>query len=116
MKALSISLGSVLELIRIILIFGLLGALFSTVVSEIYNEMGVNLNHTGWWCYFGILVLIFVIYRNKLQFSGWYNGKGREKLTKLVTKLLISCSIIMILIPGIIELIQGCKIVNIAVT
>ncbi|PGM51076.1 hypothetical protein [Bacillus sp. AFS053548] len=106
MKALSVSLGLILEVIRIILIFGLLGALFSTVVSEIYNELGVNLTHTGWWCYFGILVLLFVMYRNKIQFSGWYNGKGREKLTKIVTNLLISCSIIMILIPGIIELIH----------
>jgi hypothetical protein len=106
LKALSVSLGLFLEVIRIIAIFGLLGALFSTVVSKTYNEIGVNLTHTGWWCYFGILVLIFVIYRNKLQFSGWYNGKGREKLTKIVTKLLISCSIIMILIPGIYELIH----------
>ncbi len=106
MKALSVSLGLILEVIRIILIFGLLGALFSTVVSEIYKELGVNLTHTGWWCYFGILVLLFVMYRNKIQFSGWYNGKGREKLTKIVTNLLISCSIIMILIPGIIELIH----------
>ncbi|WP_235832896.1 hypothetical protein [Gottfriedia acidiceleris] len=106
MKALSASIGLILEVIRIILIFGLLGALISTVVSEIYNEFGVSLIHTGWWCYFGILVLIFVMYRNKIQFSGWYNGKGREKLTKIVTNLLISCSIIMIIIPGIIELIH----------
>jgi len=105
-KALSVSLGLILEVIRIILIFGLLGALFSTVVSEIYNKFGVDLTHTGWWCYFGILVLIFVLYRNKIQFSGWYNGKGREKLPKIVTNLLIFCSIIMILIPGINELIH----------
>ncbi|UPM56257.1 hypothetical protein [Gottfriedia acidiceleris] len=106
MKALSASIGLILEVIRIILIFGLIGALISTVVSEIYIEFSVNLTHTGWSCYFGILVLIFVMYRNKIQFSGWYNGKGREKLTKIVTKLLISCSIIMILIPGINELIH----------
>ncbi|PGL71108.1 hypothetical protein [Bacillus sp. AFS055030] len=106
MKALTVSLGLILEVIRIILIFGLLGGFLSTIVSEIYNTIGVNLTHTGWWCYFGILVLLFVIYRNKFQFSGWYNGKGRKKLTKLVTKLLISCSIIMILIPGLNELIH----------
>ncbi|MES9685854.1 hypothetical protein ABWK22_23705 [Gottfriedia acidiceleris] len=106
MKALSVSLGLILEVIRIILIFGLLDTLFSTVVSEIYNKFGVDLTHTGWWCYFGILVLIFVLYRNKIQFSGWYNGKGREKLPEIVTNLLISCSIIMILIPGINELIH----------
>ncbi|WP_088014659.1 hypothetical protein [Gottfriedia acidiceleris] len=106
MKALSVSLGLILEVIRIILIFGLLGALFSTVVSEAYKEMGVNLTYTGWWSSIGILVLIFVLYRNKFQFSGWYNGKGGQKLTKVVTKLLISCSIIMILIPGISELFQ----------
>ena len=28
------------------------------------------------------IVITFVVSRNKLQFSGWYKGKGREKLPK----------------------------------
>ncbi|PGS50611.1 hypothetical protein [Bacillus sp. AFS041924] len=106
MKSISVSLGSLLELLRIILIVGLLGALFSSILTEVYEEIGVNLNNSGWWSSIGILVLIFVLYRNKIQFSGWYNGKGREKLSKIVTRLLISCSTVLILMPLIIELIK----------
>ncbi|WP_286133578.1 MULTISPECIES: hypothetical protein [unclassified Bacillus (in: firmicutes)] len=94
-------------MIRIIVIFGILGALFSTVLSEIYMGIGVNLSNSGWWSSFGILLLIFVLYRNKIQFSGWYNGKGKVKLSNKVTILLVSSSIIMILIPGINELIHS---------
>lgn len=106
MKAMSASMGLILEMIRIIVIFGILGALFSTVLSEIYMGIGVNLSNSGWWSSFGILLLIFVLYRNKIQFSGWYNGKGKVKLSNKVTILLVSSSIIMILIPGINELIH----------
>ncbi|MFF3022408.1 hypothetical protein ACFVRR_07065 [Gottfriedia sp. NPDC057948] len=106
MKVMSASMGLILELIRIIVIFGILGALFSTVLSEIYIGIGVNLSNSGWWSSFGILLLIFVLYRNKIQFSGWYNGKGKVKLSNKVTILLVTCSIIMILIPGINELIH----------
>lgn len=104
MKTLSASMGLILELIRIIVIFGVLGALFSTVLSEVYTKIGVNLSNSGWWSSFGILILIFVLYRNKFQFSGWYNGKGKEKLTNKVTGLLVSCSIVLMLLPGLIEL------------
>ena len=107
MKAMSASVGLILEMIRIIVIFGILGALFSTVLSEIYMGIGVNLSNSGWWSSFGILLLIFVLYRNKIQFSGWYNGKGKVKLSNKVTILLVSSSIIMILIPGINELIHS---------
>ncbi|MEH7403516.1 hypothetical protein V7148_21380 [Gottfriedia acidiceleris] len=107
MKAMSASMGLILEMIRIIVIFGILGALFSTVLSEIYLGIGVNLSNSGWWSSFGILLLIFVLYRNKIQFSGWYNGKGKVKLSNKVTILLVSSSIIMILIPGINELIHS---------
>ncbi|MEH7609842.1 hypothetical protein [Gottfriedia acidiceleris] len=107
MKAMSASVGLILEMIRIIVIFGILGALFSTVLSEIYMGIGVNLSNSGWWSSFGILLLIFVLYRNKIQFSGWYNGKGKVKLSNKVTILLVSSSIIMILIPGINQLIHS---------
>ncbi|MFF2875909.1 hypothetical protein ACFVR2_06245 [Gottfriedia sp. NPDC057991] len=104
MKTISASMGLILELIRIIVIFGVLGALFSTVISEAYMKIGVNLSNSGWWSSFGILILISVLYRNKFQFSGWYNGKGKEKLTNKVTGLLVSCSIVLMLLPGLIEL------------
>ncbi|WP_179874510.1 hypothetical protein [Bacillus sp. AFS002410] len=106
MKALSASFGLILEVTRILLIFGLLGAIFSAVVSKAYGIIGVELTKTGWWSSVGILVLIFVLYRNYIQFSGWYNGKGKGKLPTKVTRLFVSSSVVLILLPGLIELVQ----------
>ncbi|MFB7142709.1 hypothetical protein ACFCYN_24235 [Gottfriedia sp. NPDC056225] len=106
MRALSASFGLLLEMIRIILIFGLLGSIFSSILSKVYVAIGVDLTNSGWWSSIGILVLIFVLYRNYIQFSGWYNGKGKEKLPTKVTRLFVSSSVVLILLPGLIELVQ----------
>ena len=71
-----------LELMRIILIFGIAGSIISNIVNGIYINIGVNPNQYGWLGSIAILILLFVWYRNKLQFSGWYSGKGKEKLPK----------------------------------
>src|SRR5699024_11549235 len=31
-----------------------------------------------------VLTLFFVLYRNKMRFSGWYKGKDRQKLAKKI--------------------------------
>lgn len=54
-----------------------------------------------------IFVLLFVLYRNKFQFSGWYKGKGRKKLPKYVSVTLIFISIILIISPFIMGTLLG---------
>jgi hypothetical protein len=76
----------ILELIRIVLIFGIAGSIISIIVNGIYINIGVNMNQYGWLGSIAILILLFVWYRNKLQFSGWYSGKGKEKGRKSFQK------------------------------
>lgn len=95
---------TVLELLRIIIIFMLLGGLVWAIIGNIYtiNEVA---ERYSWLGSIAILLLLFVLYRNKLQFSGWYKGKGREKLPKPFSLMLIRVSILLIISPFILGLI-----------
>ena len=90
----------ILELFRIMAIFLILGAVLGGLVSLIYASIGLNVDNTngGWLVGFAIIILLFVLYRNKLQFSGWYKGEGREKLPKIVSRMLILGSISLLLL------------------
>ena len=87
-----------LELLRIILTLGILGALGWAVIGNIYTINEATESYS-WLSTIAILILLFVLYRNKLQFSGWYKGKGKAKLPKSVTMTLILSSILLIIFP-----------------
>ncbi|WP_071394867.1 hypothetical protein [Bacillus tuaregi] len=93
----------ILELLRIIIIFMILGSLAWLVIGNIYtiNEVAERYQ---WVAALGIYVALFVLYRNKLQFSGWYKGKGREKLSRAATISILCCSIFMLTLPIILGL------------
>lgn len=94
---------TILELIRIIFLFAIVGAILGNFVQSIYSEFDTDTDRYGWMVFVAIFFLIFVLYRNKLQFSGWYKGKGREKLPKIVTKILIFSSISLLLLPPVLS-------------
>ncbi|WP_212613433.1 hypothetical protein [Ureibacillus acetophenoni] len=87
-----------LELLRIVLILIILFALGWGIIGNFYALNTVNESHY-WLGTIAILLLIFVLYRNKLQFSGWYKGKEVVKLPKNVTITLIISSLLFILLP-----------------
>ena len=89
-----------LELIRITAIFLILGSLMGALVKLIYASIGINVDHTNGGLIVGvsILFLIFVLYRNRLQFSGFYKGEQRFKLPKKVSVFLVSCSVLMLIV------------------
>lgn len=89
-----------LELLRIIIIFMILGGLGWGILVNIY-AMNEASEPYSWLGAIAILILLFVFYRNKLQFSGWYKGEGRVKLPKPVTITFILSSILLILLPFI---------------
>lgn len=91
------------ELIRIIAIILIFGSIMGAIVKLIYSSFGINVENTsgGWVVGFSILILIFVLYRNRLQFSGFYQGNGKVKLPKKVSIFLISCSVLMLLLAPI---------------
>ena len=95
----------VFELLRIIVIVGFLGALGSVMMDKIYalNEAAETYSWLG---ALGIVVLLFVLYRNKLQFTGWYKGKRRNKLKRKLFVILTFTSILLILSPFLLGLIN----------
>ncbi|WP_208586192.1 hypothetical protein [Gracilibacillus suaedae] len=91
---------TLLELLRIIFIFLLLGGLGWAIIENIYT-INEAIEGYSWLGALAILVLLFVLYRNKLQFSGWYQGDGREKLPRNVSITLILTSIMLFIAPFI---------------
>ncbi|QOY36620.1 hypothetical protein AWH56_002790 [Anaerobacillus isosaccharinicus] len=92
-----------LELLRIIFIFAILATLLGGIPHAIYSNIGIDTDKYGWTAMLGVFIIIFVLYRNKLQFSGWYTGKGREKLPKTMSKTLVLCAIVLLLSPPILH-------------
>lgn len=96
-----------LELIRIIVIFVIVGGIFGSLLENVYLSMGTDTNNYGWIGSIAILILFFVVYRNKLQFIGHYQGKGRETLPKKVSQTLIFSAITLLLLPPILSLVMN---------
>jgi len=69
-------------------------------MNVIYSSFGIDLDYTigSWLVGLAILILLFVLYRNNLQFSGFYKGTGKEKLSKKVGTSLIFCSVILLVL------------------
>ena len=91
----------ILELLRILLIFFLSGAFYSTMLGILYKSMGVS--QFEWLGALAVLIILFLIYRNRWQFSGWYKGEGRTKLSQKTTKLLITISVLLLILPPFIH-------------
>ncbi|QFK72392.1 hypothetical protein F7984_14650 [Pradoshia sp. D12] len=90
----------ILELLRITVIYFILGAILGGFVKLVYSGLGIDVDNTtgGWIIGFAIIIFLFVLYRNKLQFSGFYKGEGMVKLPRKVSIFLISCVVIMLII------------------
>ena len=90
----------ILEFIRIMAILFIFGAILGGLVKLVYASLGIHVDDTtgGWFVGIAIIVFLFLLYRNKLQFSGFYKGEGAVKLPKKVSVSLLSCSIIMLIV------------------
>ncbi|RSD29599.1 hypothetical protein [Mesobacillus subterraneus] len=91
----------VLELLRIIVVFAILGSLLGSILGKAYLLLDVNTEPFEWMGFIAIMLLLFVFYRNKLQFSGWYKGEGREKLSPKVTCSFIAISAILVVMAPV---------------
>ena len=90
----------ILEFIRIMVILFIFGAILGGLVKLVYASLGINVDDTtgGWFVGIAIIISLFLLYRNKLQCSGFYRGEGAMKLPKKVSVSLLSCSIIMLIV------------------
>jgi hypothetical protein len=87
-----------LELIRIIILFIIFGGIIGSLLENLYSAIGTDTNKYGWMVFIAIFSMLFVLYRNKLQFTGWYKGKGRERLSKKVSNILTFSIVILLLL------------------
>ena len=90
---------ALLEILRVISIIALVGTLLGYILSKLYSSLGVETEKYGWMGGISILILLFILYRNKLQFSGWYNGENMHKLSNPIFKVLMIFSVLLFLIP-----------------
>lgn len=89
---------TVLELLRILVLLVIFGAVASLLTERIY-KVNEAVAAYAWISGLALLVLFFVVYRNALQFTGWYKGEQRNKLPKKVTAILVSISLILLFVP-----------------
>ncbi len=91
---------TLLELIRVFAILAILGIGGGLILTGFYSG-SPDTEPYRWLGGVAMLVLIFVLYRNKLQFSGWYQGTKRDKLRRPITILLVGTSVLLIISPYI---------------
>src|SRR5699024_9496143 len=72
---------TVLELLRILALLVIFGAVAAVLTESLYT-VNESVAAYAWISGFALLLLFFVAYRNALQFSGWYKGEQRKKVTE----------------------------------
>lgn len=99
------ALGSMmLELLRILIVIGFL-AIFGWLLIENIYTINDKVESYAWLGALALLLLLFILYRNKLQFSGFYKGKHKEKLPKNISVILIILAIGLFVSPFIIGIV-----------
>ncbi|MFE4426410.1 hypothetical protein ACFRH9_04825 [Peribacillus butanolivorans] len=88
----------ILELFRIITIILVIGMVMGFIINSIYAIFGINVENTrgGWIVAMGIFPLLYVLYKNRLQFSGVYKNGGQVKLSSRATTILLCSSVLML--------------------
>jgi len=91
----------ILEVLRVLFIYIVGVLLLSNVEMWIYDLFSVKITEIfmiGLLC-LANSIIIFVLYRNILQFSGWFNSAKGDRLNKGTTLFLMVTSIILLIIP-----------------
>ncbi|GIP65091.1 hypothetical protein J32TS6_36460 [Virgibacillus pantothenticus] len=97
-----------LEMVRALFIFVVLyfvfGAISNYFLETFTNRpIGQLTEEYPYLMYFlalqaiGIAILIFILYRNKFQITGWFKGKQVKPLSKTTTRILVVISVAFIL-------------------
>lgn len=89
---------TVLELLRILALLVIFGVIAAVLTESIY-AVNESVAAYAWLSGIALLLLFFVAYRNIFQFSGWYKGEQRKKLSKKVTTVLVSISMVLLIVP-----------------
>jgi hypothetical protein len=88
----------ILELFRIITIIFVIGMIMGLIIHSIYAIFGITVENTtgGWIVGMAIFPLLYVLYKNRLQFSGFYKNGKQVKLSNRTTTILLCFSVLML--------------------
>lgn len=93
-----------LEFIRMFFLLIIFYLISANIIVYIYQKLGMKYSNTyGIVMVISILIIFTVLYRNKLQFSGWYKGDVKDKLSNTLTKWLISIALLLLVLPPILS-------------
>lgn len=93
-------MSTFLELLRVAAIFIVFGSGGGMILTSFYSSDS-GTEPYAWLGGIAVLLLIFVWYRNTLQFSGWHKLKAQDKLPRTTTILLVSASMLLLVSPFI---------------
>ena len=91
-----------MELLRIIFLLIIFIAVCGAILNRVYS-IGEVVETYAWLGGLAVYILFIVIYRNKFQFSGWYNGEGSKKLPRAVSTIHIVVSCLLLISPYILS-------------
>ncbi|RRN74060.1 hypothetical protein EI200_03865 [Peribacillus simplex] len=88
----------ILELFRIITIIFVIGMIMGFIINSIYAIFGITVENAagGRMVAMAIFPLLYVLYKNRLQFSGFYKNGGQVKLSNRTTTFLLCFSVLML--------------------
>jgi hypothetical protein len=94
----------ILELFRVLALFLFGTSLLLYFENWLYGIFNLDLmgSSVNWMPAMANLIIIFMLYRNWLQFSGWFKSDKNIKLSQLTTLILLAITIILLVMPFII--------------
>ncbi|MET1014091.1 MAG: hypothetical protein ABWX61_06230 [Paenisporosarcina sp.] len=99
----ALNIKTLFELIRLIIIFVFFGALSTVILINTYTRLEVTGAYM-WLSAIAIVLMLFVFYKNKWQFTGWNREKNKgERIPQNVSFTLTLVSIILILSTFILD-------------
>ncbi|WLR46448.1 hypothetical protein LC065_12765 [Halobacillus litoralis] len=93
------------ELLRIVFLFIFGGALVWGVLGPFYHVHPIS-GEYQWLGVLGVYGILFVLYRNRWQFSGWYKGRVKKKRPRRMTRIIVFASVLLMASPWVITTIN----------
>lgn len=95
-------ISSFIELARIWILLMIILLVFGGAERYIYRTI-FDTELYYWTMTLGNFIAFFVLYRNFLQFKGWYKSDKNKKLSRQLTFCLLMISIALVIVPALIN-------------
>lgn len=95
--------SSILEVIRMMIIMMIIVAALGSIEHNILGAWIPWKDSYSLFLFIGNILWFLVLYRNRLQFSGWYrSSETQRRLSRNTTRVVMSLGLMLILAPVII--------------